>query len=105
MAGGEQHAKQTLVDETERLSAQLRNGHSGDITKIGELLILVTKMMVPMYMNVFVTAEECDKKSKKGVLARMKIGPVSIQAPVMFIAYLLPYVGLVFILGKSEGWW
>ncbi len=105
MAGGEQHAKQTLVDETERLSNDLRNGHAGDIAKIGELLILVTKMMIPMYMTVFATEKDCKKRSGTGMFTKIKLGPITIQAPIMFIVYLLPYAGLVFIVGKTQNWW
>jgi len=105
MAGGEQHAKQTLVEETERLSNDLRNGHAGDISKIGELLILVTKMMIPMYMTVFMTEEGCEKKSCHGMFTKIKIGPITIHAPIMAIVYFLPYAGLVFVMGKTQSWW
>ncbi len=105
MAGGEQHAKQTLVDETERLSNDLRNGHAGDISKIGELLILVTKMMIPMYMNVFVTEEDCKKRSKTGKFSTIKIGPVTVHAPIMLIINLMPTGIMLFVLGKMQNWW
>jgi hypothetical protein len=105
MAGGNNHAKQIVLDEAECMAKKLTNGSAGCQITQGRAIALLVKMIRPLYENEFVTEEDCKKRCKTGKFSTLKIGSVSMQAPIMFFVYMFPYVGLVFVLGKAEGWW
>ena len=105
MAGGVNHAKQTVLKQAGCLIAKLNNGSAGCPATQGNAMALILEMVTPLYENEFVTVEACDKKCKTGIFSTLKIGSVSIKAPITFIAILIPYAGMFFVLGKAEGWW
>lgn len=73
MAGGINHAKQTLIAEANELSMeakeickQLKNGKAGDIETISKAISLLvkdaslkTRMLTPIFEADFVTTEDC----------------------------------------------
>lgn len=116
MAGGNNHAKQLLVDQGDALADDLQNGHAGDLKKIGNLAALTFKMMTPMYMNEFVTREDCINLHAASDLkrpmrsTRLKVGPVEIEGHVTTTLLLIcvPLVslgGVIFMAGKMQSWW
>lgn len=111
MAGGNNNAKQLIVEQGETLAADLQNGHAGDLKKIGNLSALTFKMLKPLYMNEFVTVEQCIKmhaasdKKRPMTNSSIKIGPVEVKAPVMALLNMVPTVILLFVLGKMQSWW
>jgi len=105
MAGGGNHAKQTVLKQADKLVQKLNNGSAGCLETQGNAMALMLDMLRPLYENEFVTVEDCKKKCKTGVFSTFKVGSVSIKAPITFIAILIPYGGIFFALGKAVGWW
>jgi hypothetical protein len=114
MAGGDNHAKQIVMDEAARLADKLQNGNAGCMETQGRAIGLLVKMITPLYTAEFVTAQECREsrakiKSVKGI-SRIKIGPVEIEGQVTkaLLAHSIPLIccGLViFMAGKLQNWW
>ncbi len=112
MAGGINHAKQIVIDEATCLAEKLQNGESGCAVTQGKAISLIVKMITPLYMNEFMTVEECENRhnTKRTSLTKIRIGPLSIEgrlssAMVASIPSIMCCGFCVFILGKSEGWW
>lgn len=112
MAGGNNHAKQIVIEQAESLSADLQNGHEGDLGKMGRLLALQTKMITPMYEADFVTMEDCAKNHKGNGdgITKIRVGPISIEgklstALIQSGCTIMCCVGVIFAIGKAESWW
>ena len=113
MTGGNNHAKQIVIEEAEDLAKDLQNGHAGDLERIGKLTALIVKMIKPLYMNEFVTIQQCiqmHSKTNSIKVGRIKLGPLEISGPVtrtlMVNAIPLIYcIGITFLLGKAKSWW
>ena len=109
MAGGINHAKQIVIDEATCLAEKLQNGKSGCVETQGKAISLIVKMITPMYMNEFITVQECESKCKIGT-TKIKIGAFSIEgklsaAMVASVAPLVCCGFCVYMLGKAESWW
>jgi hypothetical protein len=132
MPNGTNSAKQTLVDEVNRL---LHDVDTGDINISAQetflhALTLMLRMLSPMFMADYVTTEECRSqhrallRPKKDVKSSIednnddelhedigfKIGPLSInghlsQFIILVLLNIICIAGVVFAIGKAEQWW
>jgi hypothetical protein len=112
MANGVNHAKQIVVDEATQLANDLQNGHAGDPHTQGRAIGLLVKMITPMYTADFVTVEECRKQHapKPANQIKLKAGPFGFEGDLTPSLMLCGVVfgcfgGLLFIIGKTQGWW
>lgn len=113
MTGGNNHAKQILIDEALGLAKKLENGSAGDIEVIGRAVSKTIRMTTAMFENNFRTEEECDKKhAKMGSRkpSRIKLGPVEFEGQISaaVISHAVPVLcllGVGFMIGKDLGWW
>ena len=113
MAGGNNHAKQIVIEEAECLAKKLQNGNAGCAQTQGRAIALLVKMITPLYEAEFVTIEQCNKvhrTSKVAKFTRLKIGPVEIEgrATTALILNSIPLIcciGMFFVIGKTQGWW
>ncbi len=119
MAGGDNHAKDIVIQQAEALAKKLQNRNGGCPETQGQAIELITKMIIPLYEARFVTESEClnntekmtriiDKiKAAKSVKSsRIKIGPVEVEGPMVYIINCVPVIfGVLFIVGKLKQWW
>ena len=112
MAGGNNSAKKIVVGEANKLAEDLQNGHTGDQAMMARLQGLMVKMLTPLYMNEFVTVDECGIKHKKATPKsyKLKIGPIAFEGVVTsaVLRGLLPLVQtgvIIFVLGRTVKWW
>lgn len=63
MAHGENHAKQTVLNQAKALEDKLSNGHLSDPLTHGEALLL--QMVKPIFSASLMTVEECDERMAK----------------------------------------
>lgn len=113
MANGINHAKKIVLDEAEELARQLQNGHAGDQHTQGRAIALLVKMISPLYVADFVTADECKLQHPASSAAKrinVKAGPFAFEGEFNATAFVsmlaISSVGLViFMLGKIENWW
>ena len=115
MPGGINHAKKIVIDEAACLAEKLQNGKSNCVETQGKAIALIVKMLTPLYEADFVTVEQCRKthenlkkeESESGELTELAVGPMHIKGKIN-VAYLLIFLclaGVVFAIGKTEGWW
>ncbi len=117
MSGGNNSAKEIVIEEAESLASDLQNGHSGDPHTQGRAIGLLVKMITPMYRASFMTEDKCEEirkqtaeKGKGSKRTRIKIGPVVLEGAISnaILANIVPLccIGVtVFVLGKMENWW
>ncbi len=72
MTHGENHAKETVLLEVESLDVALSNGHATDPETHGKALLLLLRMVKPIFNARLVTEEECADKMEKCPGAVMK---------------------------------
>ena len=113
MAGGNNSAKKIIVGQARDFSKKLKNGSCGCVETQGKAIALLIDMVIPAYMAEFVTVNQCKKmhiESKKPKTTRIKIGPVEIEGTVTttLLTSLTPLFcvsGVIFMVGKMQGWW
>lgn len=128
MAGGNNSAKKIVIkkvkdltDSAKDIAKNLQNGKSGDMHEMSRAIallvesdILKNEMITALYEPEFVTIEECRKQhEKKEVdkseveLTEVSIGSLHIKGKlnVMIVGMFILAVGVVFAIGKTEGWW
>jgi hypothetical protein len=113
MAYGENHAKQIVLKEAEELSKQLKNGNADNSQVQGKAIALLVDMISPIYMADLVTVEDCRKKhatlsknNKNNNVTEFGIGPVHWKGKIGLAAVIvLLSAGVLFAIGKTEGWW
>ena len=116
MSGGNNHAKQIVIEEAEKLAAELQNGGAGDPLIQGRAISLIVKMVTPLYQAEFVTVRECQTMHDKTVKqsrhrnTRLKIGPIEIEGPLKasLILNSIPFAcvaALTFVIGRTQQWW
>lgn len=128
MAGGNNSAKKIVIkkvkdltDSARDIAKNLQNGKSGDMHEMSRAIallvesdILKNEMITALYEPEFVTIEECRKQhEKKEVdkseveLTEVSIGSLHIKGKlnVIIVGMFILAVGVVFVIGKTEGWW
>ncbi len=113
MAHGGTHAKEMVIEEVTVLIESLNNGHAGDAKVQGKALMMVLKMIVPLYMAPLVTAEEmesfvtktmnevCNAEEYKSTA--LSLGPIKWEGPISIIG--LGVLVFLFMVGKSHNFW
>lgn len=65
MAGGEKHAKQTILTRLRSFAGKLNNGYHDDPVTHGDMLILLHEIIEPLFDNEWVNVEMCSENMKK----------------------------------------
>ena len=114
MAGGNNHAKQIVIGEANKLVADLQNGHAGDLEVHGRAIGLIVQMVTPLYEAEFVTVQECREvhktTKKEGKITKLKFGPLQFEGQITtaLLLNILPFACcgfLFYILGRVQNWW
>jgi len=111
------NAKKIVIEEATCLANKLHDGDSNCTETQGKAIALIVKMVTPLYEAEFVTIEECrknhellTKKNENGELTELAVGPMKIKGKIgrinfTMILVIMCMIGVVFAIGKTEGWW
>lgn len=121
MANGDDHAKQTIMIQANRIIRRLSNGSKEDPKTHGEALLLLWQVVEPIFGAKLVTVDQLEDRLREyrddcpvraahdrlgkapGHSTSVSFGPLRWQGELSKFGIVV--VVALFLIGKGKGWW